>query len=301
MVREPTDSQWAAVRAVDEHVLVEAGAGTGKTTTVVARILYLLGVAMRGQRIATPVALDDIVAITFTRQAAADLKRDLRTALRERGRRAEAYAVDHAHIGTIHGFCADLVRDHALRSGRAPIGGVLEEGEALAWAEGCVRDELVEALETQSIAGLDALLGAWDVKKVEAWTLKLLGASDRLHALRDVEHSPEELALLELAGRSLRRLEARLDAEHVIDYDRMIGWTRDLLRDNDSVRGMLQRRCQDKPSNPVTTGDHQARAVRGVPSNSCGIPACVSTGHFHPTAGRVPGRNSRYRECAVPC
>src|SRR5690606_24600579 len=121
-MRQPTNSQWEAVRACGEHVLVEAGAGTGKTTTVVSRILYLLGVEIRGETFATPVTLADIVAITFTRQAAADLKRDLRQALRECGRRADAYAVDQARIGTIHGFCSDLVNEHALRSGRSPIG-----------------------------------------------------------------------------------------------------------------------------------------------------------------------------------
>ncbi|HSJ13101.1 MAG TPA: UvrD-helicase domain-containing protein [Longimicrobiales bacterium] len=237
----PTDSQWEAVRACAEHVLVEAGAGTGKTATVVARILYLLGVELRGERHPGPVTLADIVAITFTRQAAADLKRDLRAALRERGRRADAYAVDQARIGTIHGFCSDLVNEHALRSGRAPITGVLEEGEALAWAEGCVRDELLAALETRAIAGLDALLAGRDVGTIERWTLRLMH-SDRLARFAAAEHAPAERALLELARRARVRLEARLEAEGTIDYDRMIAWTRDLLRDQPGVRALLQRR-----------------------------------------------------------
>ena len=240
-MRVPTDSQWAAVRACDEHVLVEAGAGTGKTATVVARILYLLGVTLRGERYANPVTLADIVAITFTRQAAADLKRDLRTALREQGRRADAYAVDQARIGTIHGFCSDLVNEHALRSGRAPITGVLEEGEALAWAEGSVRDELLAALETQAVPGLAALLEGRDVATIERWTLRLMH-SDRLAAFATAEHDEAEHALLELARRARLRLEARLEAEGTIDYDRMIAWTRDLLRDQKGVRALLQRR-----------------------------------------------------------
>ena len=187
-MRPPTDSQWAAVRACDEHVLVEAGAGTGKTTTVVNRILYLLGVEIRGEQRADPITLDDIVAITFTRQAAADLKRDLRNALREHGRRADAYAVDQARIGTIHSFCSDLVHSNTLRSGRAPIRGVLEAGEAMAWAESCVRDELLAALETQTIAGLDVLLGTYNVAQVEGWTLRLMQSATRLHALREQDH-----------------------------------------------------------------------------------------------------------------
>ncbi|CAN5708859.1 hypothetical protein BH23GEM9_BH23GEM9_17440 [soil metagenome] len=238
----PTDSQWAAIRECGQHTLVEAGAGTGKTYTVVQRIMYLLGVRVRDELYAEPVTLSDIAAITFTRQAASDLKRDLRRALRKAGRRGDANAVDQARIGTIHGFCSDLVREHALRSGRAPLSGVLEEGEALAWAEGSVRDELLAALETRSVEGLDVLLGEWDTAKVEQWVLRLMRVPDVLARMRDAEHSVAERALIALSRRALARLEHRLAAEGSIDYDRMIGWTRDLLRDEASVRAMLQRR-----------------------------------------------------------
>jgi ATP-dependent helicase/nuclease subunit A len=240
-VRQPTDSQWQAVRACDEHTLVEAGAGTGKTFTVVQRILHLLGVEIRGERYSTPVDLQQIIAITFTRQAAADLKRDLRKALRDAGMRRLSHSVDLARIGTIHGFCSDLVREQALRSGNPPLTGTLEEGEALAWAEACVRDELLSALETRAIDGLDVLLGKWDTAKVEAWVLKLI-RSDALSAFRDEDHEPEERALIMLARRSLERLERRLREEGTIDYDRMISWTRDLLREHASVLRALQRR-----------------------------------------------------------
>ena len=60
-----------------------AGAGTGKTSTVVGRILYLLGVPVEGERVAEPLTLRDISAITYTNAAAADLKRKLREELRK--------------------------------------------------------------------------------------------------------------------------------------------------------------------------------------------------------------------------
>jgi len=43
--------------------------------------------------------------------------------------RDQAYEVDNARIGTIHGFCGDVLRESALRSGRSPGFEVLEEGE----------------------------------------------------------------------------------------------------------------------------------------------------------------------------
>jgi ATP-dependent helicase/nuclease subunit A len=114
-MKTPTPSQLAAITSTGEHVLVAAGAGTGKTTTVVGRILYLLGVPIEGRQIAERLELRDIAAITYTNAAAADLKRKLREKLREAGRRDEAYEIDAARIGTIHGFCGAILREFALR------------------------------------------------------------------------------------------------------------------------------------------------------------------------------------------
>lgn len=243
-LRPPTDSQWEAICAWDRHVLVEAGAGTGKTFTVVGRILFLLGVEIRGERHPSPVTLREIAAITFTRQAAADLKRDLRSALQASGLRREAYEVDQARIGTIHSFCSDIVHDSMLRTGRAPLTGVLEPGEALAWAEGCVRDELLAALEQRDVIALDALLTRWRVSDVQTMALRLMQA-DVLGRLDPADHEPHELALIELARRANRSLERRLVNEGRIDFDRMIAWTRDMLRHTaygPAMRAQVQRR-----------------------------------------------------------
>jgi DNA helicase-2/ATP-dependent DNA helicase PcrA len=115
---EPTASQWDAILATDQHVLVHAGAGTGKTATVVLKILYELGVELSGVRHSHPLKLHEIAAITYTLQAAAALKRRLRTALFEAGRADDAYEVDAARIGTIHAFTHDLLRQFSLRVGR---------------------------------------------------------------------------------------------------------------------------------------------------------------------------------------
>ena len=78
-----TPSQWEAVAECERHLLVSAGAGTGKTHTVVGKLLWLLGVPFEGRACERPLRLRDVAAITFTNQAAADLKRKLRAALRE--------------------------------------------------------------------------------------------------------------------------------------------------------------------------------------------------------------------------
>lgn len=242
-MNQPTPSQWKAIRAVDSHLLVEAGAGTGKTSTVVGRILYLLGAEVGGERIQTPIDLQEIGAITFTNAAAADLKRKLREALRESDLGDLAYQVDNARIGTIHGFCGDILRESALRSGRNPGMQVLEEGESGSLAAEAARDALIEALDSDSVPGLNDLLAMHRQDKVEGWVLRLLGDGERLKRIRQSKNlGAGERSVAGLAERARLLLERRLENEGSIDFDRMIVWTRDLLRDDASVRTLLQRR-----------------------------------------------------------
>lgn len=243
--REPTDRQWDAIRATDEHVLVGAGAGTGKTTTVIGRILYLLGVPVRGQVHPAPLRLTDIAAVTYTNAAAADLKAKLRAALLRSGLREAAYEVDTARIGTIHGFCADLLREFALRSGRGMLGAVLEEAEGASFLAEGTRQALLAAL-TGDGARLEPLVSQWQLRDLERWIGTLAGDADRLRLLRAGAAGlpAEEQLLLALAAEARTRVDALLEAEGAADFDALIVWTRDLLRDHPAVRQALQWRLK---------------------------------------------------------
>ncbi|UCG87244.1 MAG: ATP-dependent helicase [Gemmatimonadota bacterium] len=235
--------QREAALASDSHLLVTAGAGSGKTRTVVARVLYLLGVEVAGRRIADPVELTRIAAITFTNRAAAELRLQLRQALREAGRREEAYQVDTARVGTIHAFCGDVLREFGLRRGHNPNPRVLEEGEGLTVVAAVVREVLLEVLQHPTVPGVERLLAQRPPSVVRGMVERLLDESDRLRAIATREDLGEhERILVDLALRSLATLESRLNNEGVVDFDRMIVWTRDLLRDDDYVRHTLQRR-----------------------------------------------------------
>ena len=72
--RELTDAQYDAATITDRDLLVTAGAGSGKTLTLVARYLSLLGEG---------VPLRSIVAITFTQKAAREMRNRVREAMRE--------------------------------------------------------------------------------------------------------------------------------------------------------------------------------------------------------------------------
>ncbi len=242
----PTPSQLAAIRSTASHVLVAAGAGTGKTSTVVGRILFLLGVPVEGERVAEPLTLRDIAAITYTNAAAADLKRKLREELRKAGCRDEAYEIDGARIGTIHAFCGAILREFALRAGRNPGARVLEEGEGSALAAEAVHEALLGALEQGSVTGLDDLFAKYEVKKVKEWTKLLVGDGGRLDrfAARRDELDPSARALVEFALIARLGVENRLRDAGAMDFDRMIVWTRDLLARDATVRRTLQRRIR---------------------------------------------------------
>ncbi len=129
--------------ALDETIVVEAAAGTGKTTELVNRILRVLATGKAKE-------VRNIVAVTFTEKAAGELKLRLRQALDrarqaaspERGpslsdgpsRRANLdralTSLEEAHVSTIHGFCAELLRERPVEARVDPLFRVLTEDQA---------------------------------------------------------------------------------------------------------------------------------------------------------------------------
>jgi ATP-dependent helicase/nuclease subunit A len=132
---EPTD-QAARDRiklAIDRNMCVEAGAGTGKTTSLVRRIVEILASGHAD--------VDSLVVITFTEKAAAELSARVREALEaavdeetdvERGARLReaARALYRARIETIHAFAANLLRERPVEAGIDPGFSVLSDLEA---------------------------------------------------------------------------------------------------------------------------------------------------------------------------
>ena len=116
-----TDEQRAIVEAGDIDIAVSAGAGSGKTHVLVERYVALLG------RCAIP----QIVAVTFTEAAAAEMRQRVRREVMTRAELHDHRAhVDDANIGTIHGLCLRLLRDYPVEAGIDPRAAVLAEDEA---------------------------------------------------------------------------------------------------------------------------------------------------------------------------
>jgi ATP-dependent helicase/nuclease subunit A len=117
------DARIAAANDLDTTFFVEAAAGTGKTTSLVSRIMSVL---KKGRA-----RLNEVVAITFTEKAAGELKIRLREAIERElsgeKLRAALSDLDRAHISTIHSFCAWVLRERPVEAAVDPQFAVADE------------------------------------------------------------------------------------------------------------------------------------------------------------------------------
>jgi ATP-dependent exoDNAse (exonuclease V) beta subunit len=214
----------AAVKDTAASILVEASAGTGKTTTLVNRVLELA--------LADGVPLSRIAAMTFTEKAAGEMKERLREALDEasvssdphrRARAVEARRdLESAPISTLHAFCGRLLRERPVEAGIDPDFVTPEESvteelldahfaewlDRVAREEGPIADALRQGLspsELRALAGelyfdralvLSGTLERDPLPFVRREVLRLALTGSDLHDEVPVEGRDEKKALL---------------------------------------------------------------------------------------------------------
>lgn len=163
------EEQRRAVEVRGRDVVVTAGAGSGKTSTLVGRYLHLLADGIEPRHIA---------AITFTKKAALEMQSRVRAKLEELKSRADnpeelrfwadfAGKMDGARIGTIHSLCAEILRNHPAEAGVDPRFDMLDESLAshykneavqncLAWM--VTREEMLPLLRQVKLLSLERIL-----------------------------------------------------------------------------------------------------------------------------------------------
>ena len=150
--------QLQIVKTLDRLLFVSAGAGSGKTFTLTRRIVYALS-PESGPFVEH---LDQVLAITFTKDAAAEIRDRVRRALIDEGMDEEALTVDDAWISTIHGMCSRILRAHALELGIDPEFTVLTDTDEL-------MDQAVEHVLGRATAPDAAPELAASLKALYAW------------------------------------------------------------------------------------------------------------------------------------
>ena len=163
--REPTPEQAAAIAVRGRDVLLEAGAGTGKTGVMVDRYCRLV--------CDSGLSLDSILAFTFTDKAAAELRQRIRTELARRAERGSERAaaalagIGGAWITTIHGFCNRVLAAHPVAAGVDPNFRVLDAPEAARAAREAFDDAVVEFLAGGD-AAREETVAAYDLEGLRA-------------------------------------------------------------------------------------------------------------------------------------
>ncbi len=136
------DQRDLILNCLDRNILVEAAAGTGKTTSMVGRMVALLA---RGE-----CRIEHLAAVTFTRQAAAEMRGRFQIRLEQEAQAAEGETratlvrsldnLERCFMGTIHSFCARMLRERPVEAGVGVDFREVEEAEDKAfkleaWAE----------------------------------------------------------------------------------------------------------------------------------------------------------------------
>jgi ATP-dependent helicase/nuclease subunit A len=158
--RKPTREQRAAIEATGLEVMVEAGAGTGKTGVMVDRYCRL--VCERG------VSPSAVLAFTFTDKAAAELRQRIRAEIERRAEAGSERAQEllptlgGAWVTTIHGFCNRLLSAHPVAVGIDPRFRVLDAPETER-AAGEAFDEALEAFMAAGDREREETVAAFDI------------------------------------------------------------------------------------------------------------------------------------------
>jgi len=203
--------QRQAVSHEGGPLLVVAGAGSGKTRVLTRRIAYLVGV--RG------VAPSEILAITFTNKAAAEMRARLVDLL--------GPVAERMWVSTFHAAAARILRSHAADLGYRPGFSIYDAADSLRLMTSVVRE-----------AGLDPKR-----HRPRALLAQLSRAKNELRSLEEVREAAQS-QLERQAAEALLAYQRRLFAANAMDFDDLLAVLVGLFKGHPEVLARWQRRFQ---------------------------------------------------------
>jgi DNA helicase-2/ATP-dependent DNA helicase PcrA len=241
-----TDEQWACISAPLEPFVIVAGAGTGKTFVMAARVLWLVGSGL--------VAEHEVLGLTFTNKAAAELASRVNGMLDVWRREQPVGANEHVGeptIATYHSFARRLIDEQGLRVGIEPGSRLLSPAAVaqLAHRVVCDADHLVACARfapsrlTAEVMGLDANLAEQTIStdELRAHDSRVIGAIDGLpkvtRAIQDIkETAARRMELADLVDR-VRAERVRVGGLDFADHMRLCV---DLVRGSEDLVGAMR-------------------------------------------------------------
>ncbi len=212
------EAQTHAVKTVKGPVLVLAGPGSGKTRVLTRRIAYMI--EEQG------IAPWNIVAMTFTNKAAAEMRERIERILHERWGAPPAgqpARLSGLTIGTFHSICARILRVETAHIGFQPNWLIYDSADQIALVRAVMRDLNLDEKR-------------FPPKAIHAHI------SNRKNELVTPENYQSASYFEEIAGRVYRAYQEALIANNAMDFDDLLLRTVLLLRDNLEVRVKYQRK-----------------------------------------------------------
>lgn len=243
--------QWAAVSSPSEPSAIVAGAGSGKTTVMSARVLWLV---MGG--LALP---DEVLGLTFTTKAAGELLTRTRRLLVRADRDGllpeglvDSGAVEPA-ISTYHSFASRLLRDHGVRLGLEPDAEVLADGARQVLAARIVRATTLPLADLgrspasliEAVLALDDALAELDLEpqRLLDHSVELIGWLASLPSLQAIGREMLEAARVRAALCGLvEEFRAAKLADHCVDFADQVRLALRIVRTAPEVREELRQR-----------------------------------------------------------
>ncbi len=206
---EPTGEQWNAIASGGGPSYLIAGAGSGKTAVMAARIVWLIENKNYGPT--------QILGLTFTNKAAEELQERVHTALMVGGE----HRVDDITVQTYNAFAAGIVRDHGLLVDVEPYAGLLTDAQQWQLVLNCI-DELppFEAIELRTpgsiVRATLALASSLSdhivtTASVRAADERTLSSQDATMDMRETAAKRQELCAAVDAYVSAKRSHERID------------------------------------------------------------------------------------------
>ena len=155
-----TDEQREAIEDDEHNLLVSASAGSGKTTVMIQRIIYLLNKYKNSEN---PLSISDFLIVTFTKASASDMKQKLIKSLLELDQDEfvllQIEKIPTSDISNLHSFCSRLITNYFYEVGIDPSIHIIDDMEA-----DFLKNKAIDKLfEKKEIEGNDDYFSLFDI------------------------------------------------------------------------------------------------------------------------------------------
>ncbi|WP_374455601.1 UvrD-helicase domain-containing protein [Nocardioides sp.] len=247
----PSEEQWAAITSPLRPTVVVAGAGSGKTTLMAQRVVWLVATGK--------VRPEEVLGLTFTTKAAAELRHRVTTALGNAGLLdrsvvAEGEDVLEPTVATYHAYAATLLTDHGLRIGHEPDTRVVSDASRYQLGARVIERftghiELLTDHPATAIQNLLALDGAMSEHLVDADDVRRVDGEARLgfqRALEEEQAGKARKTYLEPPARAMHAIDRRAELLQLVTGYRRLKADLGLMDFGDQI-ALAARLVEDQP------------------------------------------------------